>query len=401
MPGTLLQRMVFGQLLRVFLLSLAALTGLFVMAGLVAEATQRGLAPSQILLVVPLLVPNTLPYTLPATTLFATCVVYGRLAADNELLAVKSAGGKVGTLLAPSIALGLLAAGVTIGLYYSYIPQTHRILRTQIVGDVEDLLVTLLKRNGCLRHPQVPYSMWVREVQGKRLLDAVFKQRDDNGGYDIVARAREAQIHYDRQTNLIHVEMPQCVVLGENNRGGGVIGHRTWDVPLPNNLLGAEYPNRPSDLTWGELGARREEVLADIARLERELADPSIIVPREDVLPREKQEELARFRRNSIQRNWRDIRCIDAEVHQRPALAIGCLCFVLVGAPVGIWFGRADYLSAFVTCFLPTLFVYYPLMLCGANLAKDGVVPTAVGVWGANAVTATMALLLRFALLRR
>src|SRR3954447_18355369 len=119
MVGTLLQRMVFGQLLRVFILSLTALTGLFVMAGLVAEATQRGLAPSQILLVVALLVPNTLPYTLPATTLFATCVVYGRLAADNELLAVKAAGGKTGTLLAPSIALGLLAAAVTMGLYYS------------------------------------------------------------------------------------------------------------------------------------------------------------------------------------------------------------------------------------------------------------------------------------------
>src|SRR5947207_4299791 len=113
MLGTLLQRMVFGQLMRVFLLSLIGLTGLFVIAGLVAEATQRGLAPSQILMVIPLLIPNTLPYTLPATTLFATCIVYGRLAADNEVLAVKSAGGRIGRLLTPGLCLGLVAATAT------------------------------------------------------------------------------------------------------------------------------------------------------------------------------------------------------------------------------------------------------------------------------------------------
>ena len=53
---------------------------MLLMAGIVAEASQRGLTPLQILAAIPLLIPSTLPYTLPATTLFATCVVYGRLA---------------------------------------------------------------------------------------------------------------------------------------------------------------------------------------------------------------------------------------------------------------------------------------------------------------------------------
>lgn len=398
---TLLQRMVFGQLVRVFLLSLVSLTGLFVVAGLVAEATQRGLAPSQILLVVPLLIPNTLPYTLPATTLFATCIVYGRLAADNEVLAVKTAGARVGTLLAPSLVLGLFASAVTLALYYRYIPETHRILRTQVIGDVEDLLYTLLKRNGCLRHPKVPFSMWVREVQGKRLIDAVFKQRDEKGGYDVVARAREAEISFDPATNLIKVEMPHCLLIGENGRGGGVIGHRTWDVPLPADLMSAEYPNRPSDLTWSELGTRRRIVEAELAKLRQQLYHPELNDPPEVGMPADRAAELARFRSNAIAVRERDLRCIDAEFHQRPAIAFGCLCFVLIGAPVGIWFGKADYLSAFVTCFLPTVFVYYPLMLCGTNLVKDGVISPLVGVWGADAATAVLALGLRGLLIRR
>src|SRR5262249_36103515 len=84
--GSLINRMILAELLKVFLLALTALTGLFLLAGLIQEAAQRGLSPGQVLLAIPLLIPNTLPYTIPATTLFATCVVYGRMAHDNEVL---------------------------------------------------------------------------------------------------------------------------------------------------------------------------------------------------------------------------------------------------------------------------------------------------------------------------
>ena len=75
----------------------------------------------------------------------------------------------------------------------------------------------------------------------------------------------------------------------------------------------------------------------------------------------------------------------------RPALALGCLCFVLVGCPVGIWFSRSDYLSSFITCFLPIIVVYYPLMLCGINLAKSGKMLTALAIWPANGPGASWA----------
>ena len=61
--------------------------------------------------------------------------------------------------------------------------------------------------------------------------------------------------------------------------------------------------------------------------------------------------------------HWvRQIRNAEAEYHMRPALAVGCLVFAVIGCPVGMWANRADYLSAFVTCFLPTVCVYYPLL---------------------------------------
>ena len=63
---------------------------------------------------------------------------------------------------------------------------------------------------------------------------------------------------------------------------------------------------------------------------------------------------------------------LEAEKQLRRSLALGTLLFIWVGAPVGIMFARRDFLSAFITCFLPIIGIYYPLTLAGVNLAKEG-----------------------------
>jgi lipopolysaccharide export system permease protein len=70
----------------------------------------------------------------------------------------------------------------------------------------------------------------------------------------------------------------------------------------------------------------------------------------------------------------------------RLSLCLGCLCFILIGCPVGIWFSRSDYLSSFITCFLPIVLVYYPLVLCGTNMAKEGRFHPAALVYAADGV---------------
>ena len=54
-------------------------------------------------------------------------------------------------------------------------------------------------------------------------------------------------------------------------------------------------------------------------------------------------------------------------------MACGSLFFVILGAPVGILFAKRDFLSAFITCFVPIIMLYYPLMLFGVNLGKEGI----------------------------
>jgi lipopolysaccharide export system permease protein len=91
---------------------------------------------------------------------------------------------------------------------------------------------------------------------------------------------------------------------------------------------------------------------------------------------------------------------LNVELLMRPALSVGCLCFILVGCPVGIWFSRNDYLSSFISCFLPIVFVYYPLVLCGTGMAKEGRFHPAPLVWGADLVIGFVGAVLFWRLLR-
>lgn len=396
MFGSILNRMILRELVKVFALSLVCITGILVMAGIVAEASQQGLGPAQVLAVIPLLIPSTLPYTIPATTLFAACVTYGRLAADNEILAIKAAGINILRVVVPAMVIGLGASAATLGLYYNFIPSTHHILRSMFLNDVEEFLYALLRKEGQIKQNGLKYAMWVHRVQGRRLLDPVFRRMDDQGHYDVFARAREAELMYDTNRREVLIHMRHGEVYSEVNQARVHFEDKIWAVPMPPPEK-ARVP-RPRELTWQEILDRRIELAG-----EQEVTSSQIALVSARLLMDHPPTDLPihLFNLNNLTRRQQiEMNCLNAELQMRPALAFGCLFFVMVGCPVGIWLSRSDYLSSFITCFLPIVCLYYPILMCGTNLAKDGKVSATLGVWGANGCVALIGMALFRQLLR-
>jgi lipopolysaccharide export system permease protein len=392
--GNILTRMIMRELCKVFVLSLIGITGILLMAGIIAEASQQGLGPGQILAAIPLLIPSTLPYTIPATTLFATCVVYGRLAADNEILAIKSSGVNVLHVVKPGVILGLAMSAATMGLYYRIIPYTHHLLRAMIFNDAEELLYSLLKKHGMISHTQLPYAMYVKGVQGKKLLSPVLKRKNARGQPDIVAYAREAELRVDPRKQELHVLMRYGVVTSEDG-SRGYFDTREWEVPLPK---GANEKNRRArDMTWQEILEYKVKYAEEIADTEAKIVEEKALSLTEGRY--ELQDQHIKNLEDRVKHTRQQLKLLYVEQLMRPALSLGCLCFILVGAPVGIWFSRSDFLSSFITCFLPIVLIYYPLTLCGTNMAKDSASPIPL-VWGADAVVGVIGLFLFRRLLR-
>ena len=101
----ILQRYVIGEVTRSFGLALLTMTAIFVLFMVAAQARDIGLSPNDIVHLVPYVIPSTLPYTIPVSLLFAATVVYGRLAGDNEIIAIKTAGLSVWRVLLPTLIL--------------------------------------------------------------------------------------------------------------------------------------------------------------------------------------------------------------------------------------------------------------------------------------------------------
>jgi len=390
----ILSRSILLELVRVFLLCLLAITAILVMAGIVPEASQQGLTLLQALGAVPLLIPNMLPFSVPATTLFATCVVYGRLAHDNEILALKAAGVNILRIVWPALLLGLVTSAVTMALFYELIPSTYYMMRARALNDMEEFLYARLKKDHCIKgDKKMPFSMWVSHVQGAWLQDPLFERQDKKGNYDLTVRAREGRLKVDLEKRKIYVIMRFGTILKADGSRLDFVHHET-DVDLPEDY-GQDLKLRPRAMTCPEIVQRRREIQAEEDRLALEIAQQTArsLLSRP---PEELATHVANLKNQHHQREI-EITSLGAELQMRPALSLGCFCFVLVGCPVGIWFGRSDYLSAFITSFLPNVFVYYPLYLCGTNLAKQGKVPLLAGIWAANALIA----LIGFGLFKR
>jgi lipopolysaccharide export system permease protein len=416
MLGTILQRTIMLELLRVFGITLVSLTGLFLLGGIVAEASNRGLAPAQILTLMPLMVPSSLPYTIPATVLFATCNVYGRMAKDNEITALRAAGLNLWGVMKPAVVLGLIGTAATAGLYYDTIPRSFQKMRDQLTGEINEVLITVLKRQGSFNDPRLPYVVFARDVHGDKLIDVIFKHRPPGQGYyDTVARAREARIKVEpridpetgREASYVLMDMTQCTVINFDKRADkpdvAQFQSKEFAEKLPSDLFGNKGTPRSSDVTWPELKWRTEQLRQEEierARLIDSQARQFAALP--DGAPEKLavKESLDSIRAGQRYR-LRVFRSYEVEQHLRPALAIGCLCFALLGGPIGIWANRADFLSSFVIGFLPAVLVYYPLLICMTNLAKDGSMSIPVAVWAPNALFGAVAIGLTWRLVRK
>jgi lipopolysaccharide export system permease protein len=389
----ILQRYVIGEVTRSFGLALLTMTAIFVLFMVAAQARDIGLSPGDVAHLVPYVIPSTLPYTIPVSLLFAATVVYGRLAGDNEIIAVKSAGLSVWTVLWPTVFLGVALSVWLLQASTDWIPRSTHSAKLVLFKDLEDMFYKLLARDREFNHPKWPFLIKVRDVQGSTMIDPTFKHKlkGSNSEYDAIIQARTARLHFELKQKLVRVFLEDAE-LQQLGQGVDVFLINNNELPIsipPDSQFNME--KKIQEFTNAEIGVE----LAKYWRL-RATARKSEAI-----------RDGFSFATGRIDRiNWGDVfqvfrdyaewvrKCdeLNTEWHLRVSMAFGSLLFVLVGAPIGIRFARRDFLSAFMTCFLPIIAIYYPLMLGGVNMSKEGQLVPIVSLWLGNLLLAVGAL---------
>src|SRR5690606_36356621 len=107
---------------------------------------------------------------------------------------------------------------------------------------------------------QLRYTMFVKSVKGRKLINPVVKRKGANGQTDIVAHAREADLRVDMTRMLLIVHMRFGVVTSKDS--STYFTDQIFEMPLPEGI--GRYENRPRDMTWEQLVRREQEIAEEL-----------------------------------------------------------------------------------------------------------------------------------------
>ncbi len=404
----ILQRYVCGEVFRAFAMALLTMTMIFVLFMVAAEALRsRMLAPMDVANLIPYVIPSTLPYTMPVSLLFAVTVVYGRIAGDNEIIAVKSSGVSVMAVIWPTIFLGAAVSAFLWQASRTWIPESAHQTKLVLFKDLEDFVYKYLKRDKELTLPNAPVFIKVQDVEGRKLIKPTFKMKtknpDKSETYSSTIQAASARLHFDLEKKLVVVHL---VDAEKQDHTGSfdvtMLPDQTFEFPFemkndPFSMKSIqEHTNRELD---AELAIARERQAND--RKRQAIGAAFLFASGRFVkvdgvdganwgVPGIQWNDVGQA---ANQNNYWKKRCNEFETEKqlRTSMAFGSLLFVILGAPIGIRFAKRDFLSAFMTCFLPIIGLYYPLMLFGINMGKEGTMEPYQALWISNVVLACLA----------
>ena len=375
----LLQRYILYELLRVFLFLVSALTVLLVFVGVFREVSESGLGAMQVLQILPFVVPSLLPFTIPATLLLTVCVVYGRIAGDQEITAAKAAGINVLSLLWPAFLLGGVLSITSLVLTDQIIPWAVANIQRTVALAMEDIFLDMLRTHHHMTDDRRGFSISVEDVRDRVLIMPVF-QYAPAGQEPVTIQAERATMEFDlkKQEVLLHLVRAHMRTSGGQN---AYSEEESKSFPLPQEIT----KPKPRHLTIREIRAHLAES-AVRHRESRALRDAETAMAlmvgdfdrflQPDFRGHEARVEMERDEQARF----------TTEVHSRFAMCVSCVFFVLVGGPFSILQARKQFLTSFFLCFLPILLIYYPVALLLMNLSKTGAVDPRYAMWIGNAL---------------
>jgi lipopolysaccharide export system permease protein len=375
----LLTRYVLREVCQVFLVTLVALTTFMILVGAVQVAIAEGLGAKQIVLALPYLLPQALMFAVPGTILFAVSIVYGRMSAANEIVALKSLGIGPLAVIWPALALAVLLSLTTVWLNDLAMHWGFHGVKRVAIDSAEEIAYSVLRTHKSFKSDALEVT--VRRVEGKVLIDPNFRLPTGNGDDMIDISAKTAELRSVPGSGKLTLILYHPVIDGPD-----------LHIEHPNDVLEREVVIKPN--------AGKDPSPAHLALHEI----PEAVVRQRDTIERLGERMVAQaglqvlggeFERLSSPTWNEDAKNLQFQKYQlyrmltepprRWANGFSCLCFTLVGAAMAIRMKNADVLTSFALCFFPILLVYYPLLMFGLDRAKAGEIdPHAV--WLANVI---------------
>ena len=375
---TTIQRCITSELLRVFLMVMLVNTGMMTFIGVFQQANEWGLDLGFMLQLIPFILPTMLPFTIPAALLLTTSIVYSRLSSDNEIVAIKAAGISPGTAILPALLIGVTTSLLTFSMMDQTIPWSARVIQKTITLGMEEIVIGQLKSSHQFQLGTT--SIFVSDVQEKTLIHPVFQLRVSRGATYLTAD--KALLSLDAENNLLDLTLENAYLEqsdgpDEKNRVY-LQGTQHFSIQLPSlkkkqlghHLTGKELDNQLAQLALDAEMEKQRLVLLSLMGLTQANFERIVTV--------NKSSQSTKIQKNAFK--------LLTEKHGRYAMAASCLLFALTGSLLATLLAAKHYLMSFLTCFLPIVLVYYPIVFGTIGACRSGILDPRYAVWTGNSL---------------
>jgi lipopolysaccharide export system permease protein len=320
----LLHRHIFANVALACLAAVGVLTSIMMLGSALQDLLGRflvgQLAPETFIQLVGLSVPVVASYVLPAGVLTGVLLVLGRMSADREITAIRSAGVSVAGISAPIFLFALLGTGLSLAVNFYYMPQAKVAYEKMLAEAVRSNPLNFIVPKTFIR--DFPGKVvFVGENKNLKLKDVWVWDLDKQSRAKEVYHAERADLAYDETNNSFQVKGYNVTVESRDSknpedfsgdaRGFGHFGTFSQTLSLQ-NITGVHKVNVKTP--WLTL----DQLLAEWRRLGQN--DPK--VPREE---RERQ----RIKLQTV-------------IQEKASTAFSVLSFALIAIPLGIKVSRKE-----------------------------------------------------------
>lgn len=352
-----------------------------------------------------------LALAVPMAVLISTLMAFGRLSQDNEITALRSSGVSLYRLIAPPLVASLLLA---LGMAYfndRVLPELNhqaRLLMTDIHQKrptwnlKENVFIDEIPGYHILIRKIDPHSsdvegVTIYDVENRRFPRTIIAERGKveftPDGNTLVFQLFNGEIHemdedspqryrkvnFDKQIIYIHdigneLVRSQSEYRTDREKNSSQMMEDVKKLES-SVILSKEQIGKTTKLTWDQL--KRSIPHGKATSDEPSMALEKLIKENQGILNQITSEE------QNIENQRRYENSLLVEVHKKYALAVACVVFILVGAPLGIMAKKGG-VAVGLGLSLGFFVLYWAFLIGGEELADRGYISAFWAMWSAN-----------------
>ncbi len=339
-----------------------------------------------------------LALTIPMAVLLAAIMSFGRLATDNELIAFKSCGINIYTLIKPTVIAALLLSLFMVYFNNKILPDSNHKLKTLTQRVAQRKPMTSIKAKTFLTLKDFTlyadekiedelFGVLIYDFSNSRFPMIISAKKGtvklSNGGNSFKAVFTEGEIHNPDKIDFNKYKITKFKTM-------------TLNIPDLGNKMSTHVSNYRGDRELSSkamiaINKKREENIKSenikIFKLERELrgilsSDLGKKLKENKIRILKNKIEIKKDRVKSLKKQ---IRQYQVEIHKKYAIAFACLIFVLIGVPIGMMTKTSGVGMAFSVSSI-IFMIYYTFLTVGEDLADKGFVSPFLSMWIANII---------------